>query len=166
MSRGNSRAHSNSWIGYHRLSRLLITGYKKKRSGHPSERLTSDQRRAPWQAVIFSEIIFPTALAILFVIVYLFVKSFPAVPGKQNTSPLVRLAVISLGLIVWNAMVLLVLFFFGFLSFRLVPEFHRLGSIIAFIAHVLGLVGMIGFFEFFVGTILYVQCILVIPTLF
>ncbi|RPD68507.1 glucan synthase, partial [Lentinus tigrinus ALCF2SS1-7] len=30
MNRGNSRAHANSWIGYCRLSRTMITGYKKK----------------------------------------------------------------------------------------------------------------------------------------
>ena len=42
MSRGNSRSHANSWIGYCRLSRTKVTGYKKKRLGHPSEKLAGD----------------------------------------------------------------------------------------------------------------------------
>ena len=29
MYHGNSRSHNNSWIGYCRVSRTMITGYKK-----------------------------------------------------------------------------------------------------------------------------------------
>lgn len=65
MSRGNSRSHANSWIGYCRLSRTMITGYKKKRLGHPSEKLSGDISRAGWRAVFFSEIIFPIFMAAL-----------------------------------------------------------------------------------------------------
>ena len=35
MSRGNSRTHANSWVGYCRLSRTRITGFKRKRLGLP-----------------------------------------------------------------------------------------------------------------------------------
>ncbi|RDB28250.1 1,3-beta-glucan synthase component FKS1 [Hypsizygus marmoreus] len=149
MSRGNSRSHNNSWIGYCRLSRTMITGYKKKRLGHPSEKLSGDVPRASWRAVIFSEVLFPVFLAILFVIAYMFVKSFPGSNGKQPPSPLIRIAVISLGPIVWNAAVLLTLFLFSlFLGPMLDPVFPRFGSLMAFIAHALGVVGMLGFFEF------------------
>jgi hypothetical protein len=48
MSRGNSRSHTNSWIGYCRLSHTMITGYKKKKLGHPSEKLSGDVPRASW----------------------------------------------------------------------------------------------------------------------
>lgn len=65
MSRGNSRTHSNSWVGYCRLSRTNITGYKKKKLGHPSEKLSSDVPRAGWRSIIFSEIINPVCTAIL-----------------------------------------------------------------------------------------------------
>lgn len=65
MSRGNSRSHANSWIGYCRLSRTMITGYKKKRLGHPSEKLSSDVPRANWRNVLASEILGPIAMAIL-----------------------------------------------------------------------------------------------------
>lgn len=152
MSRGNSRSHVNSWIGYCRLSRTMITGYKKKRLGHPSEKLSADTPRAGWRAVIWTEIVFPTVMAILFVIAYMFVKSFPDPNGNQPPSPLIRIAVISIGPIVWNAAMLLVLFLVSlFLGPILDPMYPRFGSVMAFIAHVLGAVGMIGFFEFFVS---------------
>ncbi|KAK7062827.1 1,3-beta-D-glucan synthase [Paramarasmius palmivorus] len=148
MCRGNSRSHTNSWIGYCRLSRTMITGYKKKKLGHPSEKLSGDVPRATWRAVLFSEVFFPIVMAVLFVIAYMFVKSFP-VDGRQPPSPLIRIAVISLGPIVWNAAVLLVLFIFSlFLGPMLDPVFPLFGSIMAFIAHTLAAVGMIGFFEF------------------
>lgn len=130
----------------------MITGYKKKKLGHPSEKLSGDVPRAGWRAVIFSEIIFPITLAILFVIAYMFVKSFP-VDGKQPPSPLIRIAVISLGPIVWNAAVLLVLFLISlFLGPMLDPRYPMFGSVMAFIAHFLGVVGMVGFFEFLVSS--------------
>ncbi|KAI3613106.1 1,3-beta-glucansynthase [Moniliophthora roreri] len=148
MSRGNSRSHTNSWIGYCRLSRTMITGYKKKKLGHPSEKLSGDVPRATWRAVLFSEVFFPIVMAVLFVIAYIFVKSFP-VDGRTPPSPLIRIAVISLGPIVWNAAILLVLFIFSlFLGPMLDPVFPLFGSIMAFIAHTLAVVGMIGFFEF------------------
>ncbi|KAG6884155.1 1,3-beta-D-glucan synthase [Termitomyces sp. T159_Od127] len=149
MCRGNSRSHNNSWIGYCRLSRTMITGYKKKRLGHPSEKLSGDVPRAGWRAVLFSEVIFPVFMAVLFVIAYMFVKSFPGSNGKQPPSPLIRIAVISLGPIVWNAAVLLTLFIFSlFLGPMLEATLPNFGTMMAFIAHVLGAIGMIGFFEF------------------
>ena len=150
MSRGNSRSHNNSWIGYCRLSRTMITGYKKKKLGHPSEKLSGDVPRAGWRAVLFSEIIFPACMAILFIIAYMFVKSFP-LDGKQPPSGLVRIAVVSIGPIVWNAAILLTLFLVSlFLGPMLDPVFPLFGSVMAFIAHFLGTIGMIGFFEFLV----------------
>ncbi|KAF7342101.1 putative 1,3-beta-D-glucan synthase subunit [Mycena venus] len=135
MSRGNSRSHNNSWIGYCRLSRTMITGYKKKKLGHPSEKLSGDVPRADWRAVLWSEVVFPLCMAVLFVIAYI---------------PLVRIAVIALGPIAWNAVILLVLFLVSlFLGPMLDSVFPLFGSVVAAIAHILGLVGTIGFFEFF-----------------
>lgn len=153
MCRGNSRSHNNSWIGYCRLSRTMITGYKKKKLGHPSEKLSGDVPRAGWRAVIWTEVIFPICMAIIFIIAYMFVKSFPdPVTQEFSPSPLIRIAVISLGPIVWNAAVLLTLFIFSiFLGPMLDPVLPKFGSVIAFIAHALGTLGMIGFFEFLVS---------------
>ncbi|KAJ6481812.1 glycosyltransferase family 48 protein [Mycena sanguinolenta] len=149
MSRGNSRSHTNSWIGYCRLSRTTITGYKKKKLGHPSEKLSGDVPRASWRAVLFSEIIWPIIMAGIMIIAYMFVKAFPDASGKFPANPLIRIAVISLGPLVWNAAVLLVLFIVSlFLGPILDTNFPKFGSTIAFIAHALGLIGMLGFFEF------------------
>ena len=44
MSRGNARAHKNAWIGF---SRTMITGYKRKKLGLPSDKAVgSDTPRA------------------------------------------------------------------------------------------------------------------------
>ncbi len=151
MNRGNSRSHSNSWIGYCRLSRTMITGYKKKRLGHPSEKLSGDVPRAGWRAVIFSEIVFPVMMAVLMVVCYMFVKSFPDRDGRQPASPLIRIAIISLGPLVWDAVVLLILFMFSlFLGPLLDTRYPKFGSVMAFIAHFLGVIGMVAFFEFLV----------------
>ena len=131
----------------------MITGYKKKKLGHPSEKLSGDVPRAGWRAVFWSEIVFPVCMAILFVIAYMFVKSVPEPNGKYPPSPLIRIALISIGPIVWNAAVLLVLFLVSlFLGPMLDTVFPKFGSVIAFVAHVLGVVGIIGFFEFLVSS--------------
>ena len=130
----------------------MITGYKRKKLGHPSEKQSGDVPRAGWRAVIFSEVIFPIMQAFLFIIAYMFVKSVITPNAKSVPSPLTRIAVISLGPIVWNAGVLLAQFLFSlFLGPMLDPIYPLFGSIMAFIAHFLGTVGMIGFFEFLVS---------------
>ena len=163
MNRGNSRAHANSWIGFCRLSRTMITGYKKKRLGHPSERLSGDVPRAKWRAVIFPEIIFPIVMAVLFVIAYMFVKSYPDANGRTGASPLIRILIIALCPIAWNAAILLVFFLVSVICGPMFPTPEKrtkpsdprpaptFGSYIATIVHVLGLVGAVAFFEFFVS---------------
>ena len=125
MSRGNARAHKNAWIGYCRISRTMITGYKRKKLGLPSDRTAgSDTPRATRRAVFLSEIIMPICMAILFVVAYPFVKSFPQVTGIENASPLVRIAIVSLGPIVCNAAVLLILFFVSLFSGPILVVYH------------------------------------------
>jgi 1,3-beta-glucan synthase len=150
MSRGNSRTKASSWYGYCRLSRTMITGFKKKKLGHPSEKLSGDVPRATWKAVIFSEIIWPICVAILFVIAYMFVKSFPNKNGKQNPSPLIRIAVIAVGPVAWNDAVLISLFFISLFLGPMMQSWARFGSLMAFLAHAMCLFGLVAFFEFFV----------------
>jgi 1,3-beta-glucan synthase len=71
MCRGNSRSHANSWIGYCRLSRTQITGFKKKRLGLPSEKLSADVPRAGWKVILLSQILAPTFLAIILSVAYM-----------------------------------------------------------------------------------------------
>ena len=86
----------------------MATG--QKRLGHPSEKLSGDVPRASWRAVFFSEIVWPIVMAVIFTIAYMFVKSFPDRTGTQPPSPLIRIAVISVGPVVWNAGVLVAQF--------------------------------------------------------
>ena len=127
----------------------MITGYKKKKLGHPSEKLSGDVPRAKWRTVIIAEVVWPIAVATIFVIVYMFVKSFPQ-SGLQPPSPLIRVAVIAVGPVVWHAAVLLALFFVSLLMGPMMSSVSKFGSVIAATAHFLALVGIIAFFEFFV----------------
>ncbi|KAJ7273703.1 glycosyltransferase family 48 protein [Mycena haematopus] len=150
MSRGNSRSKASSWYGYCRLSRTMITGYKKKKLGHPSEKLSSDVPRASWHAVIFSEVIFPICVAIIFIVAYMFVKSFPDPrTGLQNPSPLIRIALVAIGPMAWNATILLALFFISLFLGPMMESFAKFGAVMAALAHGLSLLGIIVFFEFF-----------------
>ncbi|BEJ14560.1 hypothetical protein CspHIS471_0403270 [Cutaneotrichosporon sp. HIS471] len=152
MSRGNSRTHANSWVGYCRLSRTRVTGFKRKRLGLPSEKLSSDMPRAPWRAIIVGEILGPLALAILFIICYLFVQSFPGNIFDGNTvqvPALLRIAVVSVGPIVFNMALLLVLFLVSvFLGPCINSCTTQFGASMAAIAHLGAVVGMVAFFEF------------------
>jgi 1,3-beta-glucan synthase len=74
--------------------------------GHPSETLSGDVPRASLRTVFFSEIVWPIAMAVIFTIGYMFVKSFPDGTGNRPPSPLIRIGVISVGPILWNAGVL------------------------------------------------------------
>ena len=154
MSRGNSRTKASSWYGYCRLSRTMITGYKKKKLGHPSEKLSGDVPRATWKSVIFSEVIHPLCIAALFVIAYMFVKSFPDRNGRQNPSPLIRIAVIAIGPVVWNGAVLMTLFFISLFLGPMMESWTKFASVMAATAHFLSLIGLIAFFEFFVSPVL------------
>ncbi|KAF9246530.1 glycosyltransferase family 48 protein [Melanogaster broomeanus] len=149
MSRGNSRTKASSWYGYCRLSRTMITGYKKKKLGHPSEKLSGDVPRATWRAVVFSEVIWPICMAAIFIIAYMFVKSFPNAARQQNPSALIRIALIAVGPLVWNAAVLLLLFFVSLLLGPMFTKWTKFASVMAALAHFLALVGIVSFFEFF-----------------
>ncbi|PFH54366.1 glycosyltransferase family 48 protein [Amanita thiersii Skay4041] len=148
MSRGNSRQTKSNWYGYCRLSRTMITGYKRKRLGHPSEKLSGDVPRAKWSSVILSEIIMPICAAIIFIVAYMFVKSFP-LDGVVPPSPLIRIAVIAIGPLVWNAAVLMALFFISLFLGPMMESWPHFGSVMATLAHTICLIGLVAFFEFF-----------------
>lgn len=144
FARGNARSHANSWTGYVRLSRTRITGFKKKRLGHPSEKLATDVPRAGWTTVLVSEILSPVALAVLVTICYLFVKSF----ADPQINALLRIAVIALGPIVANMAILVVLFFVSILAGPLLSRCSpKFGSWMAAIAHGAALLSLCAFFE-------------------
>ncbi|KAI1319063.1 1,3-beta-D-glucan synthase [Mortierella claussenii] len=152
LSRGNSRTHLSSWISYCRTLRTRITGYKRKRLGHPSEKLGGDIPKANFWVIFVSEIVLPAVQLIMCVICYMFVRSFPA--GVDNNgaavykSGLLRVAVFALGPVVINAAVLAVLFV---LSLILGPVMNmccvKFGAVMAAIAHGIAVLTLLGCFE-------------------
>lgn len=98
-----------------------------------------------------SEIIFPICYAALFVIAYVFVKSVPAKSGGTAAAPLIRIAIVAVGPIVWNAAVLIVMFLISiFMGPMLGSCCVKFGAVMATIAHTLAMIGMVAFFEFLV----------------
>jgi len=90
----------------------------------------------------------PLIKATLFVTAYLYIKSFP-IDKKIPPSPVIRIAVVSLGPMVLNAVVLVALFF---VSLLLGPILNgccvKFGAVQASIAHIISVIGLVGFFEF------------------
>ncbi|KAG0033471.1 1,3-beta-D-glucan synthase [Podila clonocystis] len=151
LSRGNSRTHVSSWISYCRTLRTRITGYKRKRLGHPSEKLGGDIPKANFWVIFVSEIVFPMIQMALCVICYMFVRSFPDADAEGEavfTSGLLRVGVFALGPLILNAGMLAALF--G-VSIVLGPFMNlccaKFGSIMAAIAHAVAVLGMVMFFE-------------------
>ena len=145
MSRGNSRSHVNSWIGYCRLSRTMITGYKKKKLGHPSEKL-SGMSLGPECAQSYFLRLFPPFSWLCCSSLHTYSSNhtqiqmaniLPALSSASPSSP--------------SALSLVLFLVSLFLGPMLDPTFPKFGSVIAFIAHVLGVIGMVGFFEFLVS---------------
>ena len=81
----------------------------------------------------------------------MFVKSFPNAQGKENPSPLIRIGIIAIGPVVWNAALLLGLFFISLFLGPMLDGWARFPAFMASIAHIASLVGLIAFFEFFVS---------------
>lgn len=61
LSRGNTKWHRNSWIGYVRLSRSRITGFKRKLTGDISEKAAGDASRAHRSNILFADFL-PTLI--------------------------------------------------------------------------------------------------------
>ncbi|KAF9180329.1 1,3-beta-D-glucan synthase [Haplosporangium sp. Z 767] len=152
LSRGNSRIHVHSWISYCRTLRTRITGYKRKRLGHPSEKLGGDIPKANFGVIFASEIVLPLLQLVMCVVCYMFVRSFPTAVDSRGaavfTSGLLRVGAFALGPVAVNAAVLAVLF--G-ISLMLGPFVNmccvKFGSIMAAIAHAVAVLTLLGFFE-------------------
>ncbi|KAG0269082.1 1,3-beta-D-glucan synthase [Actinomortierella ambigua] len=152
LSRGNSRTHASSWISYCRTIRTRITGYKRKRLGHPSEKLGGDTPKANFGVIFMSEIALPFLQMVMCVTCYMFEHSFPADFSPSGspiyTSGLLRIGVFAVGPLLANAAVLAGLFgvsiVFGPLMNLCCVKF---GSIMAAIAHAAALVILLASFE-------------------
>lgn len=90
---------------------------------------------------IISELLGPFITAVLMIIAYTFVKSLSATPINS----LLRLAVLALGPIVWNLVILVAVFFISlFLGPMLGGAGSKFPSVMAAISHMLAVVGYVG----------------------
>ncbi|KAF3047491.1 1,3-beta-D-glucan synthase [Didymella heteroderae] len=162
LSRGNTRSHSASWIGYCRLSRTRITGYKRKALGDPSSKLSGDVPRAAFSNIFMAEVLGPLVLVAVTVIPYLFINAQTGV-RKRNTEydsetlsggqdpkaagALVRVALVAFGPIAVNAGVLGGLFALACCAGPLLSMCcKKFGAVLAAIAHAIAVIMLLIFF--------------------
>lgn len=152
LSRGNSRTHANSWIGYCRLSRTRITGYKRKVLGLPSEKMSGDIPRSSFTNVFFSEVVGPLFLVAATIVPFVFMNSQPGVMTDPKTdpgsNPIIRVALVAFAPIAINAGVAVA---FSGMACCMGPCFSmcckKFGAVLAAIAHGISVAVLIIFFE-------------------
>jgi 1,3-beta-glucan synthase len=97
--------------------------------------------RAGIKTILISELAGPFITAVLMIIAYTFVKSLSTTPINS----LLRLAVVALGPIVWNLVILVAVFFISlFLGPMLGGAGSKFPSVMAAISHTLAVVGYVG----------------------
>ncbi|GMM30708.1 1,3-beta-D-glucan synthase [Martiniozyma asiatica (nom. inval.)] len=109
LSRGNTKWHRNSWIGYVRLARSRVTGFKRKTIDDDSEKAAGDAPRAHRSTIIVSDTI-PCAIytAGLFV-AYTYINAQTGVRNTQTVNSVLRLIICALAPIVIDIGVLFVM---------------------------------------------------------
>ncbi|KAH9819855.1 Glycosyltransferase family 48 protein [Teratosphaeria destructans] len=156
LSRGNTKAHSASWIGFVRLSRTRLTGFKRKALGEPSAKLSGDTPRAKFTNVFFSEIVGPLVFVAATLIPYLYINAGTGVIAANQasgvsikpTNSLIRVAIVAFGPVGINAGVAGM--FFG-MACCMGPIFSmcckKFGAVLAAIAHAIAVIILIVLFE-------------------
>ncbi|CAI6338870.1 unnamed protein product [Periconia digitata] len=164
LSRGNTRSHSASWIGYCRLSRTRLTGFKRKVLGDPSSKLSGDVPRARFGNIFMAEILGPLVLVAVTLVPYLFInaqtgvaeadqdaieRKVPFKPDvKTPTNSLIRVALVALGPLAINAGVLAGLFALACCGGPLLSMCcKKFGAVLAAIAHAIAVIMLLAFFE-------------------
>nr|POE48797.1 1,3-beta-glucan synthase component fks1 [Quercus suber] len=158
LSRGNTKSHSASWIGFVRLSRTRLTGFKRKALGEPSAKLSGDTPRSKFTNVFFSEIVGPLVLVAVTLIPYLYINAGTGVNKTDNPdlsdddlkprNVLIRIALVAFGPIAVNAGVA-----GGFFAMAccMGPIFgmccKKFGAVLAAIAHAIAVIALLAFFE-------------------
>jgi 1,3-beta-glucan synthase len=160
LSRGNTRSHSASWIGYCRLSRTRITGYKRKILGDPTAKLSGDVPRAAFSNIFMAEIFGPLVLVAITVIPYLFINAQTGVNEERDktnengnlaepkaSGALVRIGIIAFGPIAVNAGVLGGFFALACCAGPLLSMCcKKFGAVLAAIAHAIAVLMLLIFF--------------------
>lgn len=111
ISRGNSKWHANSWIGYIRQSRARFTGYKKKLIDHESEKAQGlDIKKSHFKNTYFTELILPFFSLLFLFSAYSFINSQNGVKKVKPTNGLLRLVILTFAPMVIDGIILVIFF--------------------------------------------------------
>ncbi|KAH3903050.1 1,3-beta-glucan synthase SCDLUD_000661 [Saccharomycodes ludwigii] len=97
LSRGNNKYHRNSWIGYVRMSRSRITGFKRKLLGDESEKGIGDSSRARRFNLFISELIPCAIYAAGCFIAFTFINAQTGVKDTDYVNSVLRIIICTLG---------------------------------------------------------------------
>ena len=156
LSRGNTKAHSASWIGFVRLSRTRLTGFKRKALGEPSAKLSGDTPRAKFTNIFFSEVIGPLVFVAVTLIPYLYINAGTGVIPSRNTNgqnltptnSLVRVGIVAFAPIAVNAGVAIGFFAMACCMGPILSICcKKFGAVLAAIAHAIAVIMLFAVFE-------------------
>ncbi|KAF2144472.1 glycosyltransferase family 48 protein [Aplosporella prunicola CBS 121167] len=159
LSRGNTKSHSASWIGYCRLTRTRLTGFKRKALGDPSSKMSGDVPRASFANIVWGEIVGPIFLIAVTIIPYLYINALTGVKGAKGnddipddeyhaTDSIIRLCICAFGPIAVNAGVSGMFFAMACCMGPLLSMCcKKFGAVLAAIAHAVAVIIIIVFFE-------------------
>ncbi|SGZ48571.1 CIC11C00000002814 [Sungouiella intermedia] len=112
LSRGNTKWHRNSWIGYVKLSRSRVTGFKRKLTGDISEKSAGDASRAHRSNIIMADLLPCLFYTAGLFVAYTYINAQTGVTrwevsGRSSTDPIqvnstVRVLVCALAPVVIN----------------------------------------------------------------
>lgn len=147
LSRGNNKYHKNSWIGYIRMSRSRITGFKRKLIGDESERAAGDAARAHRSNMVFAEVIPCVIYAAGCFTAHSFINAQTGVKNAAIINSWLRIVICTLGPIVINMGVLGFCLMMSCCSGPLLGMCcKKTGSVMAGIAHGIAVIVHIVFF--------------------
>ncbi|AMD21839.1 HFL017Cp [Eremothecium sinecaudum] len=149
LSRGNAKFHKNSWIGYVRMSRSRITGYKRKLIGDASEKASGDSVRAHRTNVLMADLLPTTVYAAGCFCAYMFINAQTGVTDAQpdEVNAVLRLLICTAAPIVINMGALAVVMALSCCAGPLLSVCCKnTGSVMAAVAHGISVVVHLVFF--------------------
>ena len=155
LSRGNTKAHQASWIGFVRLSRTRITGFKKKALGEPSSKLSGDTPRARIGNIFIAEVLGPLFSVAATLLPYLYINAQTGVVQRNNpnatlqaTNSLIRVLIVAFAPVAVNAGVSIGFFAMACCMGPLLSMCcKKFGAVLAAVAHAIAVIMLIIVFE-------------------
>ncbi|SJM84076.1 probable 1,3-beta-glucan synthase component FKS3 [Zygosaccharomyces bailii] len=148
LSSGNTQYERESWSSFVKSSRARYTGYKRKTINDVSEQDGKDINKATWDNLFVSELAMPFLVLLFDFSAYMFINAQTGVVDVAATNSVLRLLIVTFIPILFNMVVLLILFFTSLLAGPLTNLCcHNTGSVFAAIAHALSVIVYLVSFE-------------------